>query len=101
MTKGGPDFEPQALYRRCMPYRAMDPQKIEASNLNRLVVATQNDVDNSVLKFEILRRSILGIRPWAQVEAAQANWQDVDRLIKDAQGLFGCVDESCGFPRPK
>ncbi len=41
----------------------MDPQKIEASNLNRLVVATQNDVDNGVLKFEILRRTILGIRP--------------------------------------
>lgn len=63
MTKGGLDFEPQALYRRCMPYRVMDPQKIEASNLNRPVVATQNDVDNSVLKFEILRRTILGIRP--------------------------------------
>jgi molybdopterin-synthase adenylyltransferase len=89
---GGSHVAQQLAHVGVGRYRLMDPQKIEASNLNRLVGATQKDVDNSVLKVEIVRRTILGIRPWAQVEAAQAGWQDVDHLIKDAHVLFGCVD---------
>jgi molybdopterin-synthase adenylyltransferase len=89
---GGSHVAQQLAHVGVGRYRLMDPQKIEASNLNRLVGATQHDVDNGLAKVEILRRTILGIRPWAQVEAAQANWQDVDHLIKDAHVLFGCVD---------
>jgi molybdopterin/thiamine biosynthesis adenylyltransferase len=37
--------------------------KIEASNLNRLVGATQPDVDRGLSKAEIVRHTNLGIRP--------------------------------------
>ncbi len=70
----------------------MDPQKIEASNLNRLVGATQHDVDNGLAEGENRAPHNPGHSAWALVEAAQANWQDVDHLTKDAHVLLGCVD---------
>jgi molybdopterin/thiamine biosynthesis adenylyltransferase len=47
----------------------MDPQKIEASDLNRLVGATQHDVDHGLPKVQIVRHTILSIRPSGRVEA--------------------------------
>jgi molybdopterin/thiamine biosynthesis adenylyltransferase len=73
-------------------FRLIDPQEIEASNLNRLVGATKCDVDAMRAKVEIARRVILGVRPWADVQMAQSEWQQADHLIKDAHVLFGCVD---------
>jgi molybdopterin/thiamine biosynthesis adenylyltransferase len=70
----------------------IDPDRMEASNLNRLVGATQRDVDQSTPKIEIARRTILGIRPWIKVPMAQKKWQDADSLIKDAHVVVGCLD---------
>lgn len=89
---GGSHIAQQLAHVGVGHFRLIDPQVIEASNLNRLIGATKLDVDNSTPKVEILRRTILGIRPWAKVEASQHNWQEVDHLIRDAHVLFGCVD---------
>lgn len=89
---GGSHIAQQLAHIGVGHYRLMDPQAIEASNLNRLVGATKQDVDAKTSKVEIARRTIQGIRPWATVEPAQRNWQEVDHLIKDAHVLFGCVD---------
>jgi molybdopterin/thiamine biosynthesis adenylyltransferase len=70
----------------------IDPDQIEPSNLNRLVGATQMDVDRCAPKVEIARRIILGVRPWANAPLAQKKWQEVDYLIKDAHVLIGCLD---------
>lgn len=37
-------------------------------------------------------RVIRGIRPWANVEVAQTEWQLADELVKDSHVLIGCVD---------
>lgn len=89
---GGSHIAQQLAHVGVGNFRLMDPQEIEASNLNRLVGATKADVDDKRPKVEIVRRAILGIRPWATVEARQRKWQEVDDLIKDAHVLFGCVD---------
>jgi hypothetical protein len=89
---GGSHVAQQLAHVGVGNFRLMDPQEIEASNLNRLVGATKADVDARAPKVEILRRTILGIRPWAKVETSQRNWQEVDYLIRDAHVLFGCVD---------
>lgn len=70
----------------------IDPQTIDASNLNRLVGATRDDVDNSVPKVQIAKRVVNQLRPWITVEVAQKTWQEADYLVKDAHVLFGCVD---------
>ena len=89
---GGSHVAQQLAHVGVGHYRLMDPQIIEASNLNRLVGATKQDVDDQTPKVEIARRTIKGIRPWATVEPAQKNWQEVDHLIRDSHVLFGCVD---------
>jgi tRNA A37 threonylcarbamoyladenosine dehydratase len=89
---GGSHIAQQLAHIGVGHYRLVDPQEIEASNLNRLVSATQEDVDRKRAKAEILCRTIIGIRPWATVETAQRRWQDVDHLLKDTHILFGCVD---------
>lgn len=70
----------------------IDPQTIEASNLNRLIGATDADVIAQTAKVEIARRLIHGIRPWINVEVAQTEWQAADHLIKVAHVVFGCLD---------
>lgn len=69
-----------------------DRDVVELSNLNRLVGATQGDVDAATPKVEVLRRLILGVRPSANVAIVRDYWQsDVNRL-KQCDLVFGCVD---------
>ncbi|MDE5442528.1 ThiF family adenylyltransferase [Bradyrhizobium sp. CSA207] len=89
---GGSQIAQQLAHVGVGHYRLLDPQAIEESNLNRLVGATQNDVDRGTAKVEIVQRTILGIRPWATVEAVQEKWQDATYLLRDAHVMFGCVD---------
>ncbi|UWU68183.1 ThiF family adenylyltransferase [Bradyrhizobium sp. NC92] len=89
---GGSHVAQQLAHLGVGHFRLFDPQAIEASNLNRLVGATQEDVDNARPKVEIVRRTILGIRPWAAVEAKEARWQEISHLLRDAHVIFGCVD---------
>jgi molybdopterin/thiamine biosynthesis adenylyltransferase len=89
---GGSHIAQQLAHIGVGHFRLIDPDVIESSNLNRLVGATQEDVEFGRPKVEIARRNILGVRPWAEVNVAQKKWQDADDLIKDAHVIFGCVD---------
>ena len=89
---GGSHIAQQLAHVGVGYFRLIDPDRIEASNLNRLVGGTQDDVENETSKVEILRDRILAIRPWAKVEVERARWQEVDGLLKDSHVIFGCVD---------
>jgi molybdopterin-synthase adenylyltransferase len=89
---GGSHIAQQLAHLGVGHIRVIDPQAIEPSNLNRLVGATQEDVDNGTPKVAIAKRLIEGIRPWADVDPAQSNWQEADHLLRDAHVIFGCVD---------
>lgn len=89
---GGSHVAQQLAHLGVGIFRLIDPDVIEASNLNRLVGATQADVDMARPKVEILSRTIQAIRPGASVVQAQKKWQESDCLIKDAHVVFGCID---------
>lgn len=89
---GGSHVAQQLAHLGVGCFRLIDPDVIEASNLNRLVGATQDDVEMARPKVEILSRTIQSIRPGARVEPAQKKWQEADSLIKDAHVVFGCID---------
>lgn len=89
---GGSHVAQQLAHLGVGTFRLIDPEAIEASNLNRLVGATHDDVEASRPKVEILRRLIRNVRPGANVEIAQERWQQADDLIKDTHVVFGCVD---------
>ncbi len=89
---GGSHIGQQLAHLGVGHYCLIDSDLIEASNLNRLVTATQADVDAKMPKVEIVERTIKGIRPYANVTIAKNKWQEVDALIKDSDLIFGCVD---------
>lgn len=89
---GGSHIAQQLAHVGVGHFRLIDPDRIEASNLNRLVGATKTDVDQATAKVDIAERTIKGIRPWADVKTAKAKWQEADALVRDANVLFGCVD---------
>ena len=89
---GGSHIAQQLAHLGIGHFRLIDPQEIEASNLNRLVGATAQDVANRTPKVRIAERVIHGIRPWAEVQVAQTEWQLADDFVKDSHVVFGCVD---------
>ncbi len=89
---GGSHIAQQLAHVGVGEIRLLDPDKIEASNLNRLVGATELDVQEQRAKIEIAHRTIKGIRPWAKAPTAQKKWQEADGLLKDSHIVFGCLD---------
>jgi len=89
---GGSHIAQQLAHVGVGHYRLIDPDLIEASNLNRLVGATQADVDSGRPKVDIARRTVLGIRPWAEVVTEQKRWQGAADLLADSHVVFGCLD---------
>lgn len=89
---GGSHIAQQLAHLGVGCIRVIDPDIIEPSNLNRLVGATQADIEAKRPKVSIAERTIKGIRPGIHVDVAQAKWQQSDHLIKDAHVVFGCLD---------
>lgn len=89
---GGSHIAQQLAHIGVGRFRLFDPDVIEASNLNRLVGATQADVERGTPKVEIARRMILAVRPQAEVLIEQKNWQDANLILRDTHVVFGCVD---------
>lgn len=89
---GGSHIAQQLAHLGVGNFRLVDPDRIESSNLNRLVTGTHDDVDVKRAKVRILENAIRAIRPWAGVTVAEAKWQEADALIRDAHVIFGCVD---------
>ncbi|QXF11105.1 HesA/MoeB/ThiF family protein [Sphingopyxis terrae] len=89
---GGSHIAQQLAHLGVGHFTLIDPDVIEASNLNRLVGGTQADVDNRTPKVDILARMIRSIRPDAIVVTSQHRWQEADALLKDSHVLFGCID---------
>lgn len=89
---GGSHIVQQLAHVGVGEIRLIDPDSMESSNLNRLVGATQEDVDKATPKVEIAKRTIQAIRPWINAVVDQKKWQEVDYLLKDAHLIFGCLD---------
>jgi len=89
---GGSHIAQQLAHIGFLNFVIYDGDHIEASNLNRLVGATEEDVRSKTPKVEIARRLITGIRPKAIVEKIQSKWQEAPNALKRCDVVFGCVD---------
>lgn len=93
---GGSHIGQQLAHLGVGNFKLFDPQHIESSNLNRLVTATQADVDEAEYKVRILERTIKSVRPNAYVDAVDLEWTRADHLLRDCHVVFGCVDSYRG-----
>lgn len=69
-----------------------DPDRAEVTNLNRLVGATEADVQHHTPKVDIARRVALGVNPAAQVNTLPVQWQLAAEALREADIVVSCVD---------
>ena len=69
-----------------------DDDKVEETNLNRLIGAWFKDVKKSVQKTSVAKRLIKKILPNAKVECINTRWQQNPELLQRCDVVFGCVD---------
>jgi len=89
---GGSHIAQQLAHLGFLNYYLFDTDRIEDTNLNRLVGGTQEDVEQVTLKIDIACRVIKGVRPNANVERIPDVWQNRAESLKRCDIVFGCVD---------
>jgi molybdopterin-synthase adenylyltransferase len=89
---GGSHVVQQLAHIGVLNYVVIDPDKMEESNLNRLVGGTYRDASTGAFKADISNRVILSVNPHAKVEYASGKWQDAQLSLRDCTVIFGCVD---------
>ena len=89
---GGSHIAQQLVHIGFGKISLFDPQRIEGSNLNRLVTATDIDVLKGEFKSNILKRYIKSVRPETLVESYINKWQQFLEILKTSDIIFGCLD---------
>lgn len=72
----------------------IDPQRIDETNLNRLVGATAADIRRwrPTPKVMIAKRIISAVRPTAKVRMVMDLWQTAGEALKTCDVIVGCLD---------
>ncbi|MGH2666197.1 HesA/MoeB/ThiF family protein [Flavobacterium sp.] len=69
-----------------------DDDKIEITNLNRLVGGVYTDVKKAILKTSIAKRVITKIFPKSNLTLVENKWQRAVEELQNCDIVFGCVD---------
>lgn len=92
LSGGGSHVAQQLAHVGFADFALFDEQQIDESNLHRLVGGTEADVAERRPKVEIARRTILGVRGRAHVDAIARRWQDAAEYLRTCDIVFGCLD---------
>jgi molybdopterin/thiamine biosynthesis adenylyltransferase len=69
-----------------------DFDRVEDTNLNRLVGATEADVKSNTLKTEVARRLVSGVDSSINITNFDCPWQEKATHLRHCDFIFGCVD---------
>jgi molybdopterin-synthase adenylyltransferase len=89
---GGSHIAQQLAHLGVSNFLLFDPDKVEETNLNRLIGATAQDVIAGALKTAVALRLIKGINPDAAVGCVNGKWQEHHALLRGCDIIFGCLD---------
>ncbi len=89
---GGSHIVQQGAHVGIGTFCIFDPDHVEDTNLNRLVGATERDVDEKTPKVLVAKRVIQSVNARASVIPIQDRWQADDVLLRSCGVVFGCVD---------
>jgi hypothetical protein len=92
LSGGGSHVAQQLAHVGFADFALFDEQRIDESNLHRLVGGTEADVAAKRLKVEIASRTILAVRGRAHVDAIPRRWQDAAEDLRTCDIVFGCLD---------
>ena len=74
----------------------LDPDRIEDTNLNRLVGGSLDDTEHKLEKVLIAKRVIQSVNRYANVIAKPTPWQEQTSLLQGCDVVFGCIDSLIG-----
>lgn len=89
---GGSHIAQQLAHVGLGNFLLYDADRLEDTNLNRLVGATYGDVVQSTLKTDVANRLIKQVNPEANVVRIAKDWQEDALPLRDCDVIFGCVD---------
>ena len=89
---GGSHIGQQLAHLGIRNVLVFDNDKIEETNLNRLIGAWFKDIKDNILKTSIAKRVINKINPTANVNCIESRWQDNADLLQSCDVVFGCID---------
>lgn len=89
---GGSHIAQQLAHVGVGEFVLLDPDRVEDTNLNRLVGATIEDIQQALEKVIIAKRLIEAVNPRARVVARCSSWQQEANLLQECDVIFGCVD---------
>lgn len=89
---GGSHIVQQLAHIGCKQFVLFDADKVEESNLNRLVGATLEDAKHHVPKIQVASRTIRALVSDANVEPHESRWQENADRLRRCDIVFGCVD---------
>jgi hypothetical protein len=92
MGGGGSHFAVQLAHIGFMNIVIFDHDVIDESNLNRMVVAIEADVESRTLKTDAAKRRIREINRATRVEAHNCRWQERPEALRKCDLVFGCID---------
>lgn len=89
---GGSHIAQQLAYIGLGHVQLYDPDRVEYSNLNRLVGALPDDAKAHKLKVDVAHRMMRAIDPETCVEVHPSQWQIAAPAIREADVIISCVD---------
>ncbi len=89
---GGSHLAQQLAHLGLGNFLLVDPDRVEESNLNRLVGATTKDAAKRWRKTSIAKRAIKRINPNARVETLAKKWHECHCSLRGCDVIFGSVD---------
>lgn len=89
---GGSHVVQQLAHIGFKQFRIFDGDRVDETNLNRLVGATIADVAAKTLKTDIAQRVIRSVAPDADVRAFSDRWQSCPDALRSLDVIVGCVD---------
>jgi hypothetical protein len=89
---GGSHIAQQLAHVGVHHFVLIDDDRIEESNLNRLIGSRPNHAKRQTQKTEVIKDLILGINPKADIFCSATKWEERHELLRDCSVVFGCVD---------
>src|SRR5258706_5011045 len=89
---GGSHIAQQLVHLGICNFLLYDSDKVESTNMNRLIGASSEDVRRGTLKVDIAKRSITRVNPDSRVQCHACVWQEAAESIREADVILSCVD---------
>lgn len=93
---GGAHVAQQLAYVGLGHIQLYDPDRVDYSNLNRLVGATPDDARLHELKVKVAQRMVLAVNPEAHTEIFASKWQLAASPLREADVVISCLDSYAG-----